>query len=393
MNRLVDFFNSLPSWAKGLLGGCLVFGTIAVYFVGSALVDPTREAASYKFDNKIDQSLLPSFSEENKKVEPQKVLTFGKPDSFKPKKPSKKKKVSKPKPKPKPAIQKTQAKTPALKQVTFTQPAKPVITFQEDPRLQLIASFNQKSMGFSKVVNMTASSGGKPADQNISKKWPVKTDVNTYPTDLSRVVTKEKFISAVLNNKIVSTLAGKVLLTIDHNIFGSHGNKILIPVGTKASGSYAPVDKIGIERLSVTIERMVTPDGQLILFRKPAIMADPQGATGVMGDVDNKYLEKFGLPLAFSIANNSVSLAFQKLIDTLSSEDDESSLAQIFNEQWSKDQSQTNREIIAEIIKNNINIMPTITIPAGQKILLYLEHDIWFKQNKNGSIVAVNAQL
>lgn len=393
MNRLIDWFTGLSSNIKAILGVGLTVLLAGGYLVTSALVDPTREAASYKFDNKIDQSLLPSFAEENKKVEPQKVLTFPKPDSFKPKKPSKKKKVSKPKEKPKPAIQKTQAKTPTLKQVTFTQPAKPVTVFQEDPRLQLIASFNLKSMGFSKVVNMTASSGGPSTDQNISKKWPVKTDVNTYPTDLSRVVTKEKFISAVLNNKIVSTLAGKVLLTIDHNIFGSHGNKILIPVGTKASGSYAPVDKIGIERLSVTIERMVTPDGQLILFRKPAIMADRQGATGVMGDVDNKYLEKFGLPLAFSIANNSVSLAFQKLIDTLSSEDDESNLAQIFNEQWSKDQSQTNREIIAEIIKNNINIMPTITIPAGQKILLYLEHDIWFKKNKNGTIQAVKASL
>jgi type IV secretory pathway VirB10-like protein len=393
MNRLIDFFNSLPSWAKGLAGFFAVFGTIAVYFVGSSLVDPNTEAAAYKFDNQIDQSILPSFDEKKKKPKPQKVLNFPKDDSFKPVKTVKKKKpAQKPKPKVKPKLA-VQKFGPKPQPVVVRETIKPPFIITEDLRGQQVALFNQKSMGFSKVVNMTASSSGLKANLNTNKKWPVKTDENTYPTDLSRVVTKEKFISAILNNKIVSTLAGKVLLTIDHNIFGSHGNKILIPVGTKASGSYEPVEKIGIERLQITIERMVTPDGQLILFRKPAIMADPQGATGVMGDVDHKYLAKFGLPLAFSIANNSISLAFQKLIDSLSSKDDDSSLAQIFNEQWSKDQSQTNREIIAEIIKNNINIMPTITIPAGQKILLYLEHDIWFKQNKNGSIVAVNAQL
>ena len=279
----------------------------------------------------------------------------------------------------------------------FLKPTEPIQIKAEtkvpDRGRIFVASFNRKSLGFSKVVNMASDGlGADKKDLNTTLKWPVQTDENTYPTDLTRVVTKEKFISAILNNKIDSTLPGKVLLIIDHNIYGSKGNKILVPIGTKASGTYAPIEKIGIERLSILIERMVTPDGQLILFKKPATVADRQGATGVKGDVDHKYLQKFGLPLIFSVANNTSNLAFQKLIDTISS-DEESSLSKIFDEQWSKDQSQTNREIIAEILKNNINIMPTITIPAGQKILLYLEHDIWFKPNKNGVTEVVEASI
>ncbi len=144
----------------------------------------------------------------------------------------------------------------------------------------------------------------------------------------------------------------------------------------------------------MSIERMVTPDGQLILFKNPATIADQQGATGVKGDIDNKYLKKFGLPLAFSVANNTTNLLFQKLVDTVSDPDDEDSpLGQVFDEQWSKDQSSTNREIISDIIKNNINIMPTISIEPGQKILLFLDHDIWFKPNKNGKTEVVNVEL
>jgi len=412
--RFLEIFSSLPPSIKGLIGVFGAFGMVAIYLVVSTLADTRTQARTYDIENHIDQSLLPQL-EEPKKPESfavQKIVELIPEDSFKPEPAPIPKTKAAPRPKLTASVQKPK---PSHIAVSRKIDSKPIVSMSINqasqqpvnsnlmqrsmrPVNQAVAlrrQFNRKRNGFSKVVYTSGlSSSDSKKDLNKQDKWPVKNDVNTYPTDLTRIVTKEKFISAVLNNRIESTFAGKVLLTIDHNVYGSHGSKILIPIGTKASGSYQPVSEIGIERLSMSIERMVTPDGQLILFKNPAILADQQGATGVKGDIDNKYLQKFGLPLAFSVANNTTNLLFQKLLEAgTDAKNPESNLQQVFNEQWTKDQSQTNREIISDIIKNNINILPTISIEPGQKILLYLDHDIIFKPNKNGTTEVSKADI
>lgn len=404
--KLFYYISTLPSSVKGLLGLLAVFGTFAGYVVVSVIADPDQTTSEYSIENEIDNTLLPNLEDEVKSAEkPIKVVEI--PDSFiseskQPKKNPKKsvKQKSEKTKKPKTKVFKKKPikdfKPKSTKKTAFTDQ----LSNRVDPSVILANRRNQinvKSLAFSKVsyASLTESSNiDNSSDKNVQDKWSIDKDENTYPTDLSRVVTKEKFITAILNNRVDSTFAGKVLLTIDQNIYATQGNNILIPVGTKASGTYAPVEEIGIERLSMTIERMVTPDGQLILFKIPSTIADTQGATGLSGEVDNKYLQKFGLPLAFSVASNTTNLVFQRLADALSDsdgEDDNSSLSEIFDEQWSKDQSATNNDIISEIIENNINVMPTITIEPGQKMILYLEHDIWFKPNRNGVTEVVKA--
>lgn len=376
-----------------------VFCGLAGYVVISSIADPPTQSSVYTIENAIDQNLLPELDEDKKNEavkKPIKITEIPKKDTFKPK--TTRKPDPKPIPKPKLPVKQKEPIRQVKKTIEIKPPAPvaaAIIQKPVDSRIALRRQYNMKRRQFSKVSYTTGTPTAlTPENLNRQDQWPVKTDTNTYPTDLSRVVTKEKFISAILNNRIESTFGGNILLTIDHNVYGAHGNKILIPIGTKASGKYLPVEEIGVSRLSMTIERMVTPDGQLILFKNPAVVADKQGAAGVTGEVDNKYLQKFGLPLAFSVANNTTNLLFQRLIDSMSDpEDQQSSLSQVFNEQWSRDQSATNREIISDIIKNNIKIMPTISIEPGSKILLFLDHDIWFMANKNGHTEVVQANL
>lgn len=396
----------MPSWAKGLLGVASVFGGLAAYVVVASIADPPKKTNIYRIENHIDQNLLPELEAEKpqpveKAIE---VTEIPKKKTFRPKtirrpqpapqQPEKKKRKPAPLKTTKPAASKPgqpplkEKPAPQSLETAAAQPAEPRLNPEKKDRRKLLRHrYNLKRRGFSRVSYAASAvqSNTPEANRNKQDDWPVKKDTNTYPTDLTRVVTKEKFITAVLNNRIESTFAGNIVLTIDHNVYGSHGNRILIPVGAKASGKYVPVEEIGVKRLSMTIQRMVTPSGQLIVFKNPAVVADKQGAAGVSGEVDNKYLQKFGLPLAFSVANNTTNLLFQRMVDSLSDEDKEDSdLAHVFNEQWSKDQSATNREIISDIIQNNIKIMPTISIEPGTKITLYLDHDIWFKPNRNG---------
>ena len=67
----------------------------------------------------------------------------------------------------------------------------------------------------------------------------------SYPVDMSRVVTVDKYMPAILQNEINSELGGKVVAQVEENVFGGHGRNILIPAGGKAIGRYKPLTKVG----------------------------------------------------------------------------------------------------------------------------------------------------
>ncbi len=50
----------------------------------------------------------------------------------------------------------------------------------------------------------------------------------SFPTDLSRVVTANRFIPALLVNAINSELAGKVVATVEENVYGAHNRFVLL---------------------------------------------------------------------------------------------------------------------------------------------------------------------
>ena len=303
-------------------------------------------------------------------------------------KPKPQKRKARPNPRPKPPQPKSEMVMPVI------QEEQVVVKSQEQLRQDAINRILIKSQqqAFMKPVVLTTSQQeqDKNKDQNKAEDWNVNKDENTYPFDLTRVVTKEMFIPAVTRNRIVSKLAGKVLLLITRNVYGSHGRLILIPAGSQASGYYQPLAKVGDDRLMLVIERIVKPDGDLIIFKKTALGADASGATGVPGDVDNHYYEKFGIPLIFSTLNSASNAALRQMIANNSSNPNNS---QVFNGEWQQNQKATNNQVIQEIIKNNINITPVITIEAGTALLLFLQSDIFFKPNLNGQTEAQTVSI
>lgn len=368
--NLFDFFSKIPTWLKITMGVCSFFLSLFFYIVIDSYFSVQSTPKGYDFEDSLSSNLKPDFIDEKK--EPIVILNE---DTFKPKKKIKKKIVKKKKVRKKKPSVIEEKPTPILEI--------PFVDSTEQKRKDLYLSRVQK---FSNI-NYLEDDFEEQIDLNKTDNWPIEKDENTYPTDLSRVLTKETFISGMLINNIVSTFQGKIIIRIDKNVFAEHGNLILIPIGSKASGLYNPNVKAGDERLSMTIERIITPDGQLIKFKQQAIVADQQGSTGVPGEVDNRYFQKFGLPILFSLANNTLNSSLQALVDNyIRSDSGSTSLAsEIFNEQWLQDQANTNKEIVREFIKENINIKPKIIVPSGEKILFYLQNDIWFKANLNES--------
>lgn len=185
----------------------------------------------------------------------------------------------------------------------------------------------------------------------------------SYPIDFSRTLTADRNIYAIMINDIDSELQGKVIAQIESNIYAAHGRFILIPAGSKAIGYYNPVSKVGETRLQILWSRMITPKGVDIIIN--AELADQMGRSGLAGEVDSRFWDKYGATLLFS----SINAMGQYKVNT---DKDQSILANTYG----KDLANISASTLAE----NINIKPVININAGTRISISLLEDVWFRE-------------
>jgi len=202
-------------------------------------------------------------------------------------------------------------------------------------------------------------------------KWKEAKTNASLPLDMSRVVSVDKFIPALIVNQINSELGGKVVAQIEENVFGGHGRKILIPAGSKAVGRYKPVKKIGQERLTVTWVRIITPDG-INIHVGNAEMADAMGRSGITGDVDRRYGERYGMSLLVSVLTAATTYSLPV----------KNQNQQVVIESFGKEQS----GLAQTILEEHLDIQPRIEIQAGSRILISAAKDIWFKDVGNNNM-------
>lgn len=211
--------------------------------------------------------------------------------------------------------------------------------------------------------------------RNSAKKWDEERTEASLPVDMSRVVNVAKHIPAILENEINSALPGKVVATIEENIYGSHGRLVLIPGGSKAVGRYKPLGKQGETRLAVIWERIITyPDGiDLPLIN--AEMSDGMGRSGITGDLDSRFMDRYGMALFVSIlgavAQTQIPVdnrAAGVAIDSIGN---------------------TSASLAKTILDKNIDLKPIVTIPQGTRITISAQRDVWFKPAADGKVKAV----
>jgi len=197
------------------------------------------------------------------------------------------------------------------------------------------------------------------------KKQKEEKNFASYPVDLSRTLTEDRFIPAVLITEIKSELPSeKVLAQIEVDVYSSHGRNILIPKGSKAIGKYKPLKAKGDSRLQINWERIITPDGINIKINTET--ADEQGSSGMGGLVDNRVMDKYGEALLTS----SISALAQMTVSTANQA--QASTANSF--------SQSFGNVTSELLKNSLDISPRITISMGTRIVISPLTDLWFKE-------------
>lgn len=212
------------------------------------------------------------------------------------------------------------------------------------------------------------SGGGEDSDPNLAfaqenTNSNVQTTKATQLQNLDTLIAQGKMISGILETAIQSDLPGMVRAISSENVYSFNGSTLLIPKGSRLVGQYRSGVRQGQSRVFVIWNRMIRPDGASIDLG--SIGTDDLGRSGLEGDVDSHFMERFGASVLLSIIDGALSAAVDSIDD-----DDGSTVSVSGSNDFSRS---------AEIaLENSINIKPTIHIDQGSRIKIFVGKDLDF---------------
>lgn len=123
----------------------------------------------------------------------------------------------------------------------------------------------------------------------------------------SNTVLQGTVVAASLETAIDSALPGPVVAMVTRPIWSFDGSQVLVPPGSRLFGQYSSDVSLGQSRILVGWQRIVTPDGQS--KRISAFGGDAQGRSGITGDVDGRFLQRFGGAALISLVSAAPAIA------------------------------------------------------------------------------------
>lgn len=138
----------------------------------------------------------------------------------------------------------------------------------------------------------------------------------------------------------------------------------LLPKGTIIKGMIASDMRRGQNRVGITWTRMRTPEGVRVKINDPG--ADDLGRTGVPGEVDNHFLDRYGAALMFTALQ-----AIPQIAQALLAQNNSGGTFTSLNFQGPN-------SVPGQILQETMNIPPTILINQGVTLKIMIQEDIWF---------------
>jgi type IV secretion system protein VirB10 len=197
-------------------------------------------------------------------------------------------------------------------------------------------------------------------------------------------------IRGTLETAINSDLAGMVKGIVREDVYSFDGRRILIPAGSSLIGDYKSGAQRGQERVLIVWTRMIRGDG--VSVQLGSYGTDRLGRSGMTGIVNRKTWERFGPPALMTLiggATQYIAQLGQRQDRDITIVNDNGSVTRIpqDNGETSQDRART---IAAETIAAGIqqmaatafedarNIRPTIHVPQGSDITVFVTRDLDF---------------
>lgn len=182
---------------------------------------------------------------------------------------------------------------------------------------------------------------------------------------------KGAFVNCTLETALDSTLPGMTTCITAVDIFGADGQVVLLERGTKLVGETRGELKQGQARVFVLWTEARTPHGVVIQLASPG--TDELGRSGLPGAVDTRFWDRFGAAILLSLIDGAVQAA-------VTAQRSGDGAAVIYNPQGTRD-------IMTEVLRNTVNIPPTVVKNQGERIQVLVARDADFR-----SVYALRAE-
>ena len=173
---------------------------------------------------------------------------------------------------------------------------------------------------------------------------------------------KGAFLDCTLETAIDSTLPGMTTCVMASDAFGVDGQVVLLERGTKLVGETRGQVQQGSARVFVLWNEARTPTGVIVPLASPG--ADELGRSGLPGQVDRHFWERFGAAMLVSVIDGGIQAAVQ------SSRGNSGTV--IVNPSGTQD-------VMTEVLKGTINISPTVIKRQGDRIQVLVARDLDFR--------------
>lgn len=254
-----------------------------------------------------------------------------------------------------------------------TAPATPIDSSAADPKSQAspLLIDNTEGAGASAAKPAAAAPPAPPAkgqpsqllspDEQFSLRvgGDDKTAHAEHIADPSSTVVQGTMIPAVLETALNSDLPGYARAIVSRDVRSFDGEKVAIPRGSRLIGQYKSGLSSGQSRAFIIWTRLIRPDGVSIDLGSPVM--DSTGQTGLSGQVNRHFFERFGGAALLSIVG--------ALPSALAGG---SSTALVINS-GSGSESGASQALAADA-----RIAPTIRVPLGTPIQVFVARDLEF---------------
>jgi len=176
------------------------------------------------------------------------------------------------------------------------------------------------------------------------------------------LLAKGAFIDCTLETAIDSTLPGMTTCITASDTFGADGKVVLLERGTKLIGETQGQVQQGAARVFVLWTEARTPTGIVVPLDSPG--TDELGRSGLSGQVDRHFWERFGAAILISTLDGAVQAAVQSTA--------RGGGTVIYSPSSSEG-------VVTDVLKSTVNIAPTISKRNGERIQVFVARDVDFR--------------
>jgi type IV secretory pathway VirB10-like protein len=187
-----------------------------------------------------------------------------------------------------------------------------------------------------------------------------------------RVLFPGTVIPASLVTDLNSESPGPVIAQVTQTIYDSATGRIaLVPQGARLMGEYRSSSRYGQSRVAIIWSRLIMPNGDEVALDE--IGADPSGAAGVRGEVDDHWWGVFGAAALGTLINIGVATTEEPQltyggIGAVSRDPVDAAIADGIQ--------RTASGVTSRVVDRGLAIPPTIRVSAGTRITVIVTRRI-----------------